>query len=112
MSERQTPIQTLLDVMRRLRGPDGCPWDREQTVSSLKPCLLEECHELLEAMDGDDAALHVEELGDVLLQVVFQCIIREQEGAFTFDDVVRSITAKLVRRHPHVFGETEVSDSG
>ncbi|MFO7936480.1 MAG: nucleoside triphosphate pyrophosphohydrolase [Kiritimatiellia bacterium] len=112
MNEKKTPIEKLLDVMRKLRGPDGCPWDREQTVSSLKPCLLEECHELLEAMNGDDTALHIEELGDVLLQVVFQCIIREQEGTFTFDDVARAITAKLVRRHPHVFGDVNVNGSG
>ena len=112
MNNKMSPIEKLLDVMHKLRGPDGCPWDREQTVSSLKPCLLEECHELLEAMDCEDTAPHIEELGDVLLQVVFQCIIREQEGKFGFDDVADSITAKLIRRHPHVFGDTEVSGSG
>ena len=98
--------------MRQLRGPDGCPWDREQSVASLKPCLLEECHELLEAMDEDNTANHIEELGDVLLQVVFQSIIREQEGAFTFDDVADSITSKLIRRHPHVFGDVDAETSG
>ena len=98
--------------MRQLRGPDGCPWDREQSVASLKPCLLEECHELLEAMDEDNTANHIEELGDVLLQVVFQSIIREQEGSFTFDDVADAITRKLIRRHPHVFGDTNAETSG
>jgi len=112
MNEKQASINKLLDVMRRLRGPDGCPWDREQTVASLKPCLLEECHELLEAMDEDNKANHIEELGDVLLQVVFQCIIREQEGFFTFDDVAEAITCKLIRRHPHVFGDITAATSG
>ncbi len=112
MNKSKSPIEKLLDVMRKLRGPDGCPWDREQSIVSLKPCLLEECHELLEAMDGEDPNLHIEELGDVLLQVVFQCIIREQEGSFGFDDVAQAITAKLIRRHPHVFGEAQVNDSG
>lgn len=112
MNENQKPIEKLLDVMRRLRAPDGCPWDREQTISSLKPCLLEECHELLEAMDSDDRASHIEELGDVLLQIVFQCVIREQEGSFNFDDVAATLTRKLIRRHPHVFGDMSVNDSG
>ncbi len=106
-------ITRLLDVMRKLRGQGGCPWDREQTIASLKPCLLEECHELLEAMDNnDDTANHIEELGDVLLQVVFQSVIREQEGSFTFDDVADAITAKLIRRHPHVFGDTSAETTG
>lgn len=108
----EKPIDKLLDVMRRLRAPDGCPWDREQSIASLKPCLLEECHELLEAMDGSDIALHIEELGDVLLQVVFQCVIREQEGKFGFDEVAEAITAKLIRRHPHVFSDASVEGSG
>lgn len=112
MNENTGSIQKLLEVMRTLRGPDGCPWDREQSVASLKPCLLEECHELLEVMDTDDTASHIEELGDVLLQVVFQCIIREQEGAFTFDDVASSIADKLIRRHPHVFGDVNAETSG
>ncbi len=111
MNDAKKPIETVLEVMHRLRGPDGCPWDREQSVSSLKPCLLEECHELLEVMDGDDMAAHIEELGDVLLQVVFQCVIREQEGCFSFDDVAEAVTAKLIRRHPHVFGDVSVDGS-
>jgi len=105
-------VVRLVEVMRRLRAPGGCPWDREQTLQTLKPCLLEETYELLEAMDGDDLALHVEELGDVLLQVVFQCAIREEEGLFAFDDVAAALADKLVRRHPHVFGEATANSSG
>ena len=105
-------VANLCEVMRRLRAPGGCPWDREQTLASLKPCLLEETYELLEAMDGRDLALHVEELGDVLLQVVFQCAIREEEGLFNFNDVAQVLTDKLVRRHPHVFGDVTARSSG
>ena len=91
--------------MVRLRDPEtGCPWDREQTLSSLKPCLLEETYELLAAMDRpEERANYIEELGDVLLQVMFQCVMSEQEGRFTFDDVANAISDKLVHRHPHVF---------
>ena len=105
-------VGRLVEVMRRLRGPGGCPWDREQTFQTLKPCLLEETYELLEAMDGSDLALHVEELGDVLLQVVFQCAIREEEGLFSFDEVAATLADKLVRRHPHVFGDVSANTSG
>jgi tetrapyrrole methylase family protein/MazG family protein len=98
--------------MKHLRAPGGCPWDREQTLQTLKPCLLEETYELLEAMEGEDIALHIEELGDVLLQVVFQCAIREEEGHFTLDDVAAALVDKLVRRHPHVFGDAQVASSG
>ena len=105
-------VRRLYEIMKRLRAPGGCPWDREQTLRTLKPCLLEETYELLEAMDGQDLALHVEELGDVLLQVVFQCAIREEEGRFTLDDVAETLADKLVRRHPHVFGDTQAATSG
>jgi len=98
--------------MKHLRAPGGCPWDREQTLQTLKPCLLEETYELPEAMEGEDIALHIEELGDVLLQVVFQCAIREEEGHFTLDDVAAALVDKLVRRHPHVFGDAQVASSG
>ena len=99
--------------MKRLRDPEtGCPWDREQTLSSLKPCVLEEAYELLAAMDNpDDKANHIEELGDVLRQVMFQSVMAEQEGRFTFDDVANAISDKLVRRHPHVFGSVDAKDS-
>ena len=91
--------------MVRLRDPEtGCPWDREQTLESLKPCVLEETYELLAAMGRpEDKANHIEELGDVLLQVMFQSVMAEQEGRFTFDDVANAISDKLVHRHPHVF---------
>ena len=105
-------VRRLCEVMKWLRGPGGCPWDREQTLQTLKPCLLEEAYELLEAMDGQDIALHAEELGDVLLQVVFQCALREEEGKFTFDDVAGALADKLVRRHPHVFGTDQAVTSG
>ena len=112
MAEGLDGVGRLVEVMRRLRGPGGCPWDREQTILSLKPCLLEETYELLDAMDGDDLSLHVEELGDVLLQVVFQCAIREEEGRFSLDDVAAALADKLVRRHPHVFGDATAASSG
>ena len=104
-----TGIERLHAIMTRLRDPEaGCPWDRVQTLETLKPCVLEETYELLAAMDRpEDRANHVEELGDVLLQVMFQCVMAEQEGRFTFDDVANAISDKLVRRHPHVFGDVD-----
>ena len=108
-----TGIERLHEIMTRLRDPErGCPWDREQTLESLKPCVLEETHELLAAMDRpDDKANYIEELGDVLLQVMFQAVMAEQEGRFTFDDVANAISDKLVHRHPHVFGDVKADDS-
>ena len=108
-----TGVERLHEIMTRLRDPErGCPWDREQTLESLKPCVLEETHELLAAMDRpDDKANYVEELGDVLLQVMFQSVMAEQEGRFTFDDVANAISDKLVHRHPHVFGSVDAKDS-
>ena len=105
-------IERLHSIMVRLRDPEtGCPWDRVQTLSSLKPCLLEETYELLAAMDRpEDRANYVEELGDVLLQIMFQCVMAEQEGTFSFDDVANAISDKLVRRHPHVFGDVVAKD--
>lgn len=102
----------LLDVMARLRSESGCPWDREQTHASLKPCLLEEAYELLDALDDDDAKKLKEELGDVLLQVVFHSQIAEEEGRFTIEDVMAQLTEKLIRRHPYVFaGEALPEDA-
>ncbi len=104
-------VARLQAVMACLRGPDGCPWDREQTLETLKPCLLEETHELLEAMEEGTPDLHLEELGDVLLQIVFQSRIREERGDFTLDDVAHALCDKLVNRHPHVFGDVTVDGS-
>jgi tetrapyrrole methylase family protein/MazG family protein len=99
----------LVRVMARLRGPGGCPWDREQDHRSLARHLLEETHEALEAIDADDRDLLREELGDVLLQVVFHAQMAADDGAWDVDDVAEGIVRKLIRRHPHVFGEVEVS---
>ncbi|HEY2918430.1 MAG TPA: nucleoside triphosphate pyrophosphohydrolase [Candidatus Binatia bacterium] len=93
----------LLKVMAQLRSDNGCPWDREQTHASLKPCLLEETYELLDALDGGDPKKLREELGDVLLQVVFHSQIATEEGKFTAGDVISQLTEKLIRRHPYVF---------
>lgn len=98
-------IERLLEIMRRLRGPDGCPWDREQTLESLRGCLIEETYEVVDAMESGDRKELCEELGDLLLQVVFQSQIADEEGSFSFDDVAKGIADKLVRRHPHVFGD-------
>lgn len=99
----------LVRVMARLRGPGGCPWDHEQTHASLARHLLEETHEVLDAIDADDRDLLREELGDVLLQVAFHAQIAADDGAWDVDDVAEAIVRKLIRRHPHVFGEVEVS---
>lgn len=101
----------LVRVMARLRAPDGCPWDREQTHRSLRPYLLEEAYEALEAIDAEDWARLCDELGDVLLQVVFHAQLAAERGDFDIADVVTGIVTKLKRRHPHVFGDTKVSDS-
>jgi tetrapyrrole methylase family protein/MazG family protein len=94
-----------------LRGKDGCPWDREQTLNSLKRYVIEEAYELLDAVDARDPASHREELGDVLLQVALHARIRQEEGVFDFNDVADAIADKLIRRHPHVFGDVKVADS-
>jgi tetrapyrrole methylase family protein / MazG family protein len=102
-------VSELVDVVRRLRAPDGCPWDREQTHASLRATLLEEAHEVLEAIDEQSMPKLREELGDVLLQVLMQCVIADETGEFTLGDVADAVREKLVRRHPHVFGSTVVS---
>lgn len=104
-------IDRLLHVVDRLRSEGGCPWDREQTLETLKPYLVEECYEVLDALDGGDPDHHAEELGDVLLQVAMHARIRSESETFTFDDVARRAADKLIYRHPHVFGNTEVADS-
>ncbi len=101
----------LVSVMATLLGPNGCPWDREQTLASLRPYLIEECFELVDAIDLDDADNHREELGDLLFQVVFQSALRSRDGYFDVDDVAGDIAAKLRHRHPHVFGDASAKDS-
>ncbi len=105
------PLQRFRDIVARLRAPDGCPWDREQTHASLKPHLLEECYEVLEAIDANDDRHLQEELGDLLLQVVLHSQIASEAGRFDLAAVADGIAEKLVRRHPHVFGETRLPDS-
>jgi tetrapyrrole methylase family protein/MazG family protein len=102
-------LAALVDVVRRLRSPEGCPWDREQTLASLRATMLEEAYEVLEAIDEQSMPKLREELGDVLLQVLMQSVIAEETGAFTLGDVADAVRDKLVRRHPHVFGSTVVS---
>jgi len=104
-------LPELCEVMDRLLAPDGCPWDREQTLASLRSYLVEECYEVLEALEDGTVDDHREELGDLMFQIVFQSAIRQREGAFTIDDVVRAIAAKLIRRHPHVFGDKKLETS-
>lgn len=97
-------MKQVIDLMSRLRSRGGCPWDREQTLESLQQYLIEECYELIDAVDSGDVGRHMDELGDVLLQVVFQAQIRKEQKKFDFDDVVKTLAAKLIRRHPHIFG--------
>src|SRR5512137_2923387 len=111
MSRASDALERLLAVMARLRGPGGCPWDREQTLASLRPYVLEETYEVLEAIDAGDDRAHREELGDLLLQIVFQARIAEEEGRFSFADVADAIHDKLVSRHPHVFGDADAKDA-
>ncbi|MFO0179034.1 MAG: nucleoside triphosphate pyrophosphohydrolase [Planctomyces sp.] len=98
-------FQRLCEVVARLRAPDGCPWDRQQTLQTIKPYTLEETYELLEAIDADDSAAIQEELGDLLLQVILDAQIAADDGRFELTAVVRQIADKMVRRHPHVFGD-------
>ena len=105
-------LARLLDIMARLRRPgDGCPWDLEQTIDTIKPNLIEEAYEALDAMESGNRAHLTEELGDLLLQIVFQAQIAAQEGSFNFADVAQGISEKLIRRHPHIFGDVKVADS-
>jgi tetrapyrrole methylase family protein/MazG family protein len=106
-----TTFDGLMQLVTHLRGPEGCPWDREQTRASMRSNVREESHELLDAIDEDDAAKLVEELGDVLFHVAFQVLLGIESGEFTEKDVFGAVIAKLVRRHPHVFADADVSDS-
>ena len=100
-------FQTLVDIVARLRAPDGCPWDREQTHQSLTPFLIEETYEAVEQIDANSLPGLREELGDILLQVMLHSEIASEEGAFTVNDVIEGLVNKLIRRHPHVFGDAE-----
>jgi MazG family protein len=104
-------IEDLKTTMARLRAPDGCPWDQEQTHASLVRCLIDEVSELIDTIDRGDYPHMREELGDVLIQVVFHAQIAAEKGLFTFDDVTRDINEKLIRRHPHVFGTGKLETS-
>lgn len=105
-------MQELLATLRRLRAPDGCPWDREQTHETLRPYLLEEAAEAADAISAAQWSELPGELGDVLLQVAFHSVVAEEAGTFDYREVERSIVEKLVRRHPHVFGDVQVAGSG
>ena len=102
-------INDLLEIMRSLRAPGGCPWDAEQTHESIRKNLIEETYEVVEAIDKKDSGMLLEELGDLLMQVVFHAQMEEEKGVFNFDDVADGVCKKLIERHPHVFGEVEVS---
>src|SRR6202161_3392774 len=97
----------LVALQARLRGPNGCPWDREQTHASLRKFLIEETYEVLDAMESGDPRHFSEELGDLLLQVVFHAILAEETRSFTMSDIIESVHSKMVRRHPHVFGDVD-----
>lgn len=109
--ERIGEFQSLIDIVARLRGPGGCPWDAEQTHESLKRNLLEECYETLEAIDNGQPLELAEELGDILVQVAFHADIARAAGEFDIADVLTAINRKLIRRHPHVFGDGKASDA-
>jgi MazG family protein len=103
--------EALLKVMEKLRSPQGCPWDRQQTHETLKLYLAEECAELMDAIDNDDPEEICEELGDVLMNIVFNCVIANEKGQFHFNDVLAGIIGKMIRRHPHVFGDIQVESA-
>ena len=108
--KKQSALKDLLAVMVKLRSPNGCPWDREQTHRTLRFHAVEEVYELMDAIEAGDDHEMLEELGDLLLQVIFHCQLAQERGAFDFEQVARHIVDKLVRRHPHVFGDVKVKD--
>lgn len=111
MPENADEFETLVDIVARLRAPDGCPWDRKQTHQSLRATFLQECYEVLAALDSGDSAELCEELGDLMLHIVLQAQIAAETGEFAIADSLRSISEKIVSRHPHVFGSVEVKDA-
>jgi tetrapyrrole methylase family protein/MazG family protein len=108
--KKQPAINDLLKVMAKLRSPTGCPWDREQTHLTLRRHAIEEVYELIDSIEAGDDHEMAEELGDLLLQVVFHCHLARERGAFDFEKVCRVLVEKLIRRHPHVFGKTKVKN--
>jgi MazG family protein len=110
-AQRGTRLPELVEIMDRLLADDGCPWDREQSLETLRPFLIEEAYEVLEAIDDHDPAGHCDELGDLLFQIVFHAALRAREGKFGIDDVVGAIAGKMTFRHPHVFGDAKVKDA-
>jgi tetrapyrrole methylase family protein/MazG family protein len=111
LPENLSQFITLVDIIARLRAPDGCPWDRKQTHASLRKNLLQECYEVLEALDKGDSAKLCDELGDLLMQIVLHAQIATEAGEFELADVLKSINTKLVHRHPHIFGSVKVKDA-
>jgi tetrapyrrole methylase family protein/MazG family protein len=109
LSDAPLKVQQLLDIVATLRGPDGCPWDKEQTHLSLTQYAIEECFEMVDAIESLDDSKIKEELGDVLFQVVLHAQLASERGAFDFNDLVMSLSEKMLRRHPHVFADTKVS---
>lgn len=109
VSDKKYSYEDFLEIIAKLRAPDGCPWDQKQTHESLRECLLEESQEVIDAINSKDDDNLCEELGDVLLQVVMHAQIAAEEGRFTMSDVVQCVSEKMVRRHPHVFGDVKVS---
>src|SRR5471030_1720302 len=104
-------ITVLIDIMRRLREPGGCPWDREQTFATVAPYTVEEAYEVAASIEEGDFGALPDELGDLLFQVVFHARMAEEQGLFDFADVVEAVTAKMIRRHPHVFGDEQAKAS-
>jgi len=111
LGENMNKFDELVETMKKLRGPNGCPWDREQSLETLKKTLVEECYEVLEVMDENNPEELKKELGDLLLQIVFQSEIMREENKFDIYDVAEEINKKLIRRHPHIFGDVLVKDS-
>jgi tetrapyrrole methylase family protein/MazG family protein len=111
MRREENYFEKLIELMDVLRDPGGCPWDREQTRETLKPMLIEEAHEVLDALDSDDPDNLCEELGDLLFQILFHCKIADERQEFNIHDVCRRVYKKMVRRHPHVFGDRQIADS-
>ena len=108
--KKKSAIEDLLKVMAKLRSPQGCPWDREQSHRTLRRHAIEEVYELIDAIEAGDDREMAEELGDLLLQIVFHCQLARERGAFDFEEVCRLLVNKLIRRHPHVFGKTKVKN--